>query len=109
MRGKGCGIGLVLMVALTAACARATTKTAPCPPGAAHLDPTTAERLGLEKLPTIPAGTPVEIGNFIVRVGNLRWTYEYFDPYADKPVRSECPWLAFEWEEKRRTGSRSPE
>jgi hypothetical protein len=103
MRGKGCGIGLVLMAALTAACARPTTKTAPCPPGAAHLDPTTAERLGLEKLPTIPADTLVEIGNFTVRVGNLRWTYEYFDPHADKPVRSECPWLAFEWEATRRT------
>jgi hypothetical protein len=103
MRGKSCGIGLVLMAALTAACARPATKTAPCPPGAAHLDPTTAERLGLEKLPTIPADTLVEIGNFTVRVGNLRWTYEYFDPHADKPVRSECPWLAFEWEATRRT------
>jgi hypothetical protein len=45
----------------------------------------------------------VEIGNFIVRVGNLRWTYEYFDPYTGKPARSECPWLSFEWEARRKT------
>jgi hypothetical protein len=35
MRGKGCGIGLVLMAALTAACARPTPEpafwTVPCP------------------------------------------------------------------------------
>ena len=55
----------------------------------------------LEKLPFIPADTPVEIGDWIVRVGNLRWTYEYFDPYIGKPVRSECPWLSYEWEFRR--------
>ncbi|WP_448595306.1 hypothetical protein [Thermoflexus hugenholtzii] len=97
MRGKGCWIGLVLMAALTAACARPTPEpafwTAPCP----NLPPETpmpAQAETLEELPVIPTDTPVEIKNFIVRVGNLRWTYEYFDPYTGKPVRSECPWLS---------------
>jgi len=74
-------------------------RTEPCPDldPDQRLDPTFwAERL--EKLPTIPADTPVEIGNFTVRVGSLRWTYEYFSSYYRKTVRSECPWLYHEWE-----------
>ena len=108
MRGKGCRIGLILMAALTAACARPTPElafqTEPCP----DLDPDQRETLNptfwterLEKLPTIPTDTPVEIGNFTVRVGSLRWTYEYFSSYYRKTVRSECPWLYYEWEVRR--------
>ena len=106
MRGKSWWAGLVLVAALTAACARPTPEPAfwmvPCP----NLPPETpqpAPAEALEKLPVIPTDTPVEIGNFIVRVGNLRWTYEYFDPYTGKPARSECPWLSFEWEARRKT------
>ncbi|QWK11636.1 MAG: hypothetical protein KNN16_04955 [Thermoflexus hugenholtzii] len=106
MREKGCGIGLVLMAALTAACARPTPEpafwTVPCPNLPPETPPPTPAET-LEKLPVIPTNTPVEIGNFIVRVGNLRWTYEYFDPYTGKPARSECPWLSFEWEARRKT------
>jgi len=66
MKGKGCGISLVLMAALTAACARPTPEpafqTEPCP----DLDPDQRETLDptfwterLEKLPTIPMSISV--------------------------------------------------
>jgi hypothetical protein len=110
MRGKSCGIGLVLMAALTAACARPTPEPAfwtdPCP----NLPPETPQPIQvvgtLERLPLIPTDTPVELSGFIVRVGNFRWIYEYFDPYIGKPVRSECPWLSFEWEVRRKTADK---
>ena len=105
MRGKGCEIGLVLMAALTAACARPTPElafqTKPCP----DLEPHQRETLKptfwtehLEKVPTILTDTPLEIGNLTVRVGSLRWTCEYFSSYYRKTFRSECPWLYYEWE-----------
>jgi hypothetical protein len=110
MREKGCGIGLVLMVALTAACARPTPEpafwTEPCP----NLPPETPQPIQvvetLERLPLIPTDTPVELSGFIARVGNFRWIYEYFDPHTGKPVRSECPWLSFEWEVRRKTADK---
>jgi hypothetical protein len=110
MRGKGCGIGLVLMAALTAACARPTPEpafwTEPCP----NLPPETPQPIQvvetLERLPLIPTDTPVELSGFIARVGNFRWIYEYFDPHTGKPVRSECPWLSFEWEVRRKTADK---
>ena len=110
MRGKGCGIGLVLMAALMAACARPTPEpafwTEPCP----NLPPETPQPIQvvetLERLPLIPTDTPVELSGFIARVGNFRWIYEYFDPHTGKPVRSECPWLSFEWEVRRKTADK---
>ena len=106
MKGKSRWTSWVLVATLAAACARPTPEPAfwmePCP----NLPPETPQPTQvseiLEKLPFIPADTPVEIGDWIVRVGNLRWTYEYFDSYTGKPVRSECPWLSFEWEYRRK-------
>ena len=113
MKGKSRWAGLVLVVILAAACARPTPEpafwTEPChnlPPDDTDemLPPTQGETRmvkfegtwysveTLEMLPFIPTDTPVEVGDFIVQVGNFRWTYEYF-PYTGKPVRSECPWL----------------
>ena len=118
MKGKSCWMSLVLVAALAAACARPTPEPAfwmptpepafrkePCPNLPPHLEtpqwkPTKLLEI-LEKLPFIPTDTPVEIRNFVVRVGDLRWTYEYFDPHTGKPVRSECPWLSYEWEFRR--------
>jgi len=105
MKGRILRMGLILVpLFLATSCFRPTEPdfwTQPCPNLSERLDPTQAERL--EKLPAIPADTPVGIGNFIARVSSLRWVYEYFDSYTGKPVRSECPWLSYEWEFQRTT------
>jgi hypothetical protein len=100
MKGRILRMGPILVTLLRPT--EPAFRTEPCPDldPDQRLDPTFwAERL--EKLPTIPADTPVEIGNFTVRVGSLRWTYEYFSSYYRKTVRSECPWLYHEWEVRR--------
>jgi hypothetical protein len=71
-------MGPILVTLLAMACFRPTEPdfwTEPCPNLSPNerLDPTQAERL--EKLPTIPADTPVGIGDFIARVSSLRWVY----------------------------------
>jgi hypothetical protein len=103
-------MGPILVTLLAMACFRPTEPdfwTEPCPNLSPNerLDPTQAERL--EKLPTIPADTPVGIGDFIARVSSLRWVYEYFDSYTGKPVRSGCPWLSYEWEFRRTTAEQA--
>jgi hypothetical protein len=100
-------LGLALTAALAAACALRAPEpepafwTEPCPNLPPETPPPPPAREALRELPVIPVDTPVEIAGFIVRVGDLRWTYEYFDSYTGKPVRSECPWLSFEWEFRR--------
>jgi hypothetical protein len=108
MKGRLLWMGPILVTLLAMACFRPTEpteppfRTEPCPALPSKVsEPTQAQAQALETLPIIPADTQGGIADFIVRVGHLRWAYEY--PATDKPTRSECPWLFFEWEFRRTT------